>query len=313
MRSLILLSLLVGSVAACDATEVDSREGQDASDSSGGDVTNDAADVPDHGSDASETSEDPRIDSSGDTHSDTASDTHDENLADTHDEAEPDSEQDGARDSDVPNECVDGEQQIGDCMMCQCVGGAWDCYDSCNPDACLAACGVGCPAPEYQLCGNDGQLYCTSCQMGCYGMTEATDPAVCAACRPWVGVATIPWRLWTPPGDCASPFDRSAFFEVYTSEAGLISALNCSDPAATTGIDWNAERVVRVVATDNPSLAVVDVYDLNRGNVVLTTSEVYCGGAAPPTAVAYLVIPAGPALVDQVSCLSGHCTGPPRP
>jgi hypothetical protein len=34
--------------------------------------------------------------------------------------------------------------------------------------SCLNACGVGCPAPEYWVCGQSGERYCNSCVATCY-------------------------------------------------------------------------------------------------------------------------------------------------
>ena len=39
--------------------------------------------------------------------------------------------------------------------------------------ACLTACGVGCPAPQYWVCGQSGERYCNSCIAACYA-----DPIV---------------------------------------------------------------------------------------------------------------------------------------
>lgn len=44
---------------------------------------------------------------------------------------------------------------------------------------CIEACGVGCPAPEFQVCGDDGTLDCTECWMVCAGVGRAEDRSVC--------------------------------------------------------------------------------------------------------------------------------------
>ena len=44
---------------------------------------------------------------------------------------------------------------------------------------CLSLCGEGCPAPEFQLCGEDGTLYCNTCEMACKGVAEASDRSAC--------------------------------------------------------------------------------------------------------------------------------------
>ena len=43
---------------------------------------------------------------------------------------------------------------------------------------CLDECGVGCPAPEYLICASDGQKYCNTCVIECYGLT-VVDQSTC--------------------------------------------------------------------------------------------------------------------------------------
>jgi len=63
---------------------------------------------------------------------------------------------------------------------CECVAGTWSCPDvDCSIEECLAECGDGCPAPEFQPCGEDGNLYCNTCEMGCRGIEEAGSRDVC--------------------------------------------------------------------------------------------------------------------------------------
>jgi hypothetical protein len=49
----------------------------------------------------------------------------------------------------------------------------------CKVNECIESCGVGCPAPEHWICGDDGQLYCNNCYMACYGASPANDPSTC--------------------------------------------------------------------------------------------------------------------------------------
>ena len=53
--------------------------------------------------------------------------------------------------------------------------GSGDADDEQIVDECLDQCGVGCPAPEYQICASDGQMYCNTCVIDCYGLTVAAD------------------------------------------------------------------------------------------------------------------------------------------
>ncbi|RJO68107.1 MAG: hypothetical protein C4523_07780 [Myxococcales bacterium] len=50
-------------------------------------------------------------------------------------------------------------------------------------EECLDECGVGCPSPEYWLCGEDGKWYCNDCEMECYGVVEAGDSSGCPECE----------------------------------------------------------------------------------------------------------------------------------
>jgi len=59
-------------------------------------------------------------------------------------------------------------------LMASCGGD-----DEESVDECLAACGEGCPAPEYWICGEDGELYCNECIMNCEGVEKAENPALC--------------------------------------------------------------------------------------------------------------------------------------
>jgi hypothetical protein len=77
----------------------------------------------------------------------------------------------------------DGQLYCNECYMaCFGVQPAKDpatCDSGPDPQDCLEECGMGCPAPEHWVCGNDGQLYCTECHMACFGVQPAKDPATC--------------------------------------------------------------------------------------------------------------------------------------
>ena len=210
--------------------------------------------------------------------------------------------------------CNDGDVRSTECESCVCVEGAWSCRDTCDPTECLLACGIGCPAPEFQPCGLDGQLYCTTCVMGCYGVTPADDPAVCAACRGYDASLAVPWTQWpTPPGCDGWASGTPIGFAVATNESELDALLDCTAASEPSGIDWSRQRAVRVVREYNPSLAVTGAFAVGGGTAITTTSEVYCGGAPPPTSFVWVLIAAGTGEVTQQSCTTGHCFGPPRP
>jgi hypothetical protein len=43
---------------------------------------------------------------------------------------------------------------------------------------CINNCPTGCAAPEYRICASDGEKYCNTCTIECYGLTEVDD-SVC--------------------------------------------------------------------------------------------------------------------------------------
>jgi hypothetical protein len=77
----------------------------------------------------------------------------------------------------------DGQLYCNNCYMaCYGASPANDpstCEQGPSPEKCLEACGMGCPAPEYWICGEDGQLYCNECYMACYGVSPSDDPSTC--------------------------------------------------------------------------------------------------------------------------------------
>ena len=78
----------------------------------------------------------------------------------------------------------DGNTYCNDCVI-ECKGlTVADDPTSCADDteeACIEACGVGCPAPEFQPCASDGELYCNECIIGCKGLTVEEDASTCEA------------------------------------------------------------------------------------------------------------------------------------
>jgi hypothetical protein len=185
---------------------------------------------------------------------------------------------------------------------------------SVDVDECLFGCGVGCPAPEFQICGSDGNLYCNSCYMGCLGIAPASQRSVCDPCGVYDAATALPYRLWPTPDSCMMSFDSGSSFSVATTEAELRAMLPCMDPAtAITGIDWSIEVVAQVTQAYNPALTVQGVFSTPTGVAVATRSPIYCGGAAPPTAAAYVIVGAGSVGLHQESCIDGECVGGPFP
>ena len=223
--------------------------------------------------------------------------------------------EDTAADTAVDDTAADGSSDtMPDDTSIEDTGSDTTVADTMDVEACLLDCGVGCPAPEFQICGADGERYCNSCYMNCYGVQPAGDPSICSPCGVYDSSTAVAYREWTAPSSCFMSFDSGASFAIATSEGELRAMLPCMDAAEpVTGIDWTTEQVVRVVQSYNPSIAVQGVFASSDGTIVATRSPVYCGGAAPPTSAAFVIIAAGAPTPRQESCIDGVCSGGPFP
>ena len=292
----VVLSFWMLVLAACVAEETveppaGDTEGSGASDTADTSVDDTTADtsVDDTADTSVDDTADTSVDDTDDTNVDDTADTNVDDTADTNVDDTADTTVDDTADTSVDDTNVDVED-------------------------CLFGCGVGCPAPEFQICGTDGNLYCNSCYMGCLGIAPASQRSVCEPCGVYDAATAQPYRLWTTPDSCMMSFDSGTSFAVATTEAELRAMLPCMDPAtAITDIDWSIEVVAQVTQSDNPALTVQGVFSTPSGVAVATRSPVYCGGAAPPTASAYVIVGAGSVGLHQESCLDGECSGGPFP
>jgi hypothetical protein len=259
---------------------------------------------------------------------------------DTGDDVAPDTIDVGP---DVVPGCTDGDERMEDCNRCECLDGAWSCTEmACEDtgtdagedvepdivpdvdtadiddvDACLFACGVGCPAPEFQLCGTDGELYCNECIMGCYGVALADTTFECAApCELPATGDEAPATEWTPPELCPppfpGPFGEGGSFLVMTDETEFGESGICPE-GTSSGIDWSSQRLVRAVVSDNPSGSLLGLRKDGGTITVYLTAPAYCGGVRPPSSFFYLLLPVATDEVTQNVCIQGACQGPPRP
>ena len=276
----VVLSVWMLALAACVAEETVELPAGDTEGSGASDTADTSVD---------DTTADTSVDDTADTSVDDTADTNVDDTADTTVDDTADTTVDDTADTNVDDTDVD-------------------------VDDCLFGCGVGCPAPEFQICGTDGNLYCNSCYMGCLGIAPASQRSVCDPCGVYDPATAQPYRLWTTPDSCMMTFDSGTSFAVATTEAELRAMLPCMDPAtAITDIDWSIEVVAQVTQSDNPALTVQGVFSTPTGLAVATRSPVYCGGAAPPTAAAYVIVGAGSVGLHQESCLDGECSGGPFP
>ncbi|NQW63552.1 MAG: hypothetical protein HQ461_12030 [Deltaproteobacteria bacterium] len=272
-----------GDTAGSGASDTSDTSGNDTADTTADTAVDDTADT------AVDDTADTSVDDTADTSVDDTSDTSVDETADTSVDDTADTNLDDTTDTNVDDTNVDVE-------------------------ACLFGCGVGCPAPEFQICGTDGNLYCNSCYMGCLGIAPASQRSVCDPCGVYDAATALPYRLWLTPDSCMMSFDSGTSFSVATTEAELRAMLPCMDPAtAITGIDWSIEVVAQVTQAYNPALTVQGVFSTPTGVAVATRSPVYCGGAAPPTSAAFFIVAAGSVGLHQESCLDGECSGGPFP
>jgi hypothetical protein len=188
--------------------------------------------------------------------------------------------------------------------------------DVADVDGCYMACGLGCPAPEFQPCGTDGERYCNECIMECDGIGLADTTFECEAPCALPAAGTEPvWSEWTPPEGCPLAFGEpfgDAFFLDVSDEESFVSSRICPEGVAS-GIDWEAQRLVRAVVSDNPAGSVLGVRVEADVATIYLAAPAYCGGARPPSMSFYLLLPAGDDTVEQDVCIRGQCQGPPRP
>jgi len=184
------------------------------------------------------------------------------------------------------------------------------CDDEDALQVCLESCGAGCPAPEFQPCATDGERYCNTCTMACYGLDEADDPSVCDAsvptCDPRTDGDAIPFRAFVFPEDCIERLDVHESDAVYDSAASFFEDHDC-DGEPDLGVDFDTERLVRAVMMDNPAGAVIAVREVDEDVVIQITAPRYCGGAAPPNTSAYIVAESEFSTFVSNPCLSGIC------
>ena len=203
--------------------------------------------------------------------------------------------------------CVDGETRPDDdgCNDCTCIGGDWVCTDrACDEvEACLEACGIGCPPPAFMSCGDNGVSYCNDCEAECYGVTIMPDRERCE-CTPPTG-EVLDFVEWAIPEGCQdiepeggvsgtayNIFDAAAWFRC---EAG-----------ATVEVAAGEEVLVRAVFEERPDAEVRGVYrdrDADTYRVYMTAPQ-YCGGPAPTSTVRYFMLPFG----DESAYLVDTCS-----
>jgi hypothetical protein len=284
MRALSLLCLLALLGGCGDDEEPVRPTPPPPEDTGGGD-----ADLPDGTDDATP----------NDTNDDTSpTDTSDPTDVDIHDGADGDD-----TNPDVPDP-IDADT------------GDTDTADVDPTEACLRACGIGCPAPMYQPCTSDEQRYYSICVLECYGL-EPRDAGDCApddTLCPTPSGTLVDGAEWTPPEGCSFDRWRGWMEPEYTSDEALLDVLFCDDDTPL-GIDWSTHRVVTFSYSDNPESELVGVWiDEEDGYTGLMRAPAYCGGAAPPTLWSLALLPADGRPVQTESCMYGTCApGPPRP
>jgi hypothetical protein len=230
----------------------------------------------------------------------------------------------GLEEAASPVECWDG-RACGDsdvwyyefdCNSCTCNGSTFDCTDrDCEAVAdCYLECGVGCPAPEFQECGVDGNLYCNLCNMQCSDVEPAEDRSLCGICESPAGL-TADWDRFDVPEGCTGEDEfGDSWLETYETVEDARTALGCGTDVPIN-ILFPDEVLVRAVFPENPAGDVFTVQTEDGPNQhIYMSAPPYCGGAAPPNTVIWLVLDNNGGTIEQHTCVAGRCpVGPPAP
>ncbi len=209
-------------------------------------------------------------------------------------------------------ECTDGDtRDAGDgCNTCECVDGAWACTEiACTGlEACLEACGVGCPEPRFQLCATDGTSYCSSCEAACYEADLAPDRQPCdCPIPPGTRRESTPLVL---ADSCTERNPDDIEMRVAYDNAEIQTWLDCAEGEYPT-IEEGNQVLVRAVFQENPEASLTAVLrDTATDTVTLfLTGPQYCGGPAPMSSVLYVVQPFGDETGYEVeTCTHTFCT-----
>lgn len=214
--------------------------------------------------------------------------------------------------------CDEGESTEDGCLTSTCFEGRW--YSSedewCVLDECIAACPASCVSADEQPCGANLDYYCTDCHLACYEVEEidrasCEDPASTCVGTPPPDSTPVEWETWTPGEGCVVPeFDVLAD-RVFVGEDELAAEYGCT---GSSDVQWDRERIVRVVFPERVDAEVVAVYDRGDELFVQMAAAAYCGGPAPPNSTMHVVVPLSDwASVDANPCTWGYCVGPPAP
>ncbi len=113
---------------------------------------------------------------------------------------------------------------------------------------------------------------------------------------------------------CGAPFDSfaSSLAQTIEDEVTYREVFNCQD-AQTVPVDFAVERVRISVLEQNPDGSVQGVVETGDDVIVRMAAPTYCGGAAPRSSAAYLVVPASALPVRDEFCQYGKCEGPLPP
>jgi hypothetical protein len=206
--------------------------------------------------------------------------------------------------------CEEGDTRTEDCNECLCVGGLWECDDGdCSElNACLEACGVGCPAPEFQLCGEDGDYYCNECTLACYAIPEAATDEPCDCTSP-AGERSEPMYFQLPEGCVDNQADSPEFLSAYGPE-DLLGQIDCLE-GTDLGFDFDGFVFIRAVFFENPDATIEGIYRDRDADTwtVSWTGPAYCGGVRPTSQVRYLMAGFGDETgYSQAQCTYDVCT-----
>ncbi len=174
--------------------------------------------------------------------------------------------------------------------------------------ACLDACGEGCPEPDFQLCGVDGQDFCNACTAACYDVDLAPNREPCDCPAP-VGELVLSSAFQVRSECVLKPefeFESGVAFTVAEAAAWF----DC-ETFDRIPFEEGSEVLVRAVFPQQPEATLgAAVYDAETGVVTLPfTAPQYCGGPAPSATILYQRVRLVPdAEYVVTTCVHTRCT-----
>jgi hypothetical protein len=198
------------------------------------------------------------------------------------------------------------------CNTCTCTDGTFVCTElTCEPtlEECLAACGDGCPAPEFQLCSVDGENFCNSCEASCYEASISTDREPCEC--PVLAGELVTFELITIADGCVETNTESVESAVARDRGDVLDWFSCPTGVDPLSFDPAAEVIVRAVFPQNSAATVREVVRTDDGTIIVNmVAPRHCSGPFPPDQIVFIRIPFPDAdtTIGVANCRHTRCT-----